>query len=672
VFAFSLLFGLAGLYVVIRDRGRSFAPSEAIAEAAPGIAVLPFETSGPDLDVWREGVVDLVATNIDGVAGLRAIDSRTVLARWGERVTEGATADLETSLDVARRAGAHYAVLGNASALGAAVRLTADIYAVQDGRSLGHAMVEGSPDSVYMLIDRLSIEVLRAVLGGKAEDLPRVDLARVTTTSLPALRAYLAGEVLYRRADFAAAIPEYQRAVEADSTFALANYRLAQSYGWSQNIGTEPGRQADERAARFADRLPEREAIVVRADYALVRGSLEGLEPLRKGVVKYPDDPELWYLLADTYNHLGQRALVSYEEEARTWERLLALSPDFAPYYIHPIENAAWKDDSARFAELLPRYLRLAPEGTFARRFTLLRDLLWGTPDEARMARAVVDTADGRVARGVANWLWAPRMLPLDAELYAALRRRSDANVGVATSIHWNAMARGKVAEAITILDDPLLSPSFRVSRLQGIHSLGFTVEPARMERALAEMYADTAAGPYAFLAAGAWGVDRGRAEEVDRARSRLREVSARYLAAGDSFRAGSVNGTIAGLDGYVAWKGGRRDEALALFERARREIVGLGGLSVSGDIVRWWTGELLVEMDRPKDAAQYFETFDPPDPFRAIRLGGIYEKLGERDKAREEYEEVLAVLVDPDPELRPMVAQAREGIGRLGFRPRG
>ena len=268
--AFLLLFGLAGFYIVIKDRGASFAPGDAIAEsAAPGIAVLPFQVSGAGLDVWREGVVDLVSTNIDGVAGLRAIDSRTVLARWGERVAEGATADLETSLDVARRAGARYAVLGNAARLGPAVRLTADVYEVDGGRSLGRAMVEGSPDSVYMLIDRLSIQVLGAVLGGEAEDLPRVDLARVTTTSLPALRAYLAGEVLFRRADFTGAIPEYQRAVEADSTFALAHYRLGASYGWSQNIGAEPATQASDRAARFADRLPEREAIVVRADQAL-------------------------------------------------------------------------------------------------------------------------------------------------------------------------------------------------------------------------------------------------------------------------------------------------------------------------------------------------------------------------------------------------------------------
>jgi hypothetical protein len=36
VLAFWFLFGLAGLYVVVKDRGRSFALPQAVAEEAPG------------------------------------------------------------------------------------------------------------------------------------------------------------------------------------------------------------------------------------------------------------------------------------------------------------------------------------------------------------------------------------------------------------------------------------------------------------------------------------------------------------------------------------------------------------------------------------------------------------------------------------------------------------
>ncbi|CAN5812555.1 hypothetical protein BH20GEM1_BH20GEM1_09290 [soil metagenome] len=123
-FAFLLLFGLAGLYVVIQDRGRSFTPGEAVAEdAAPGLAVLPFSVQGAGLDEWREGMVDLLSTNLDGAGGLRAIDSRTVLARWRE-VAGTEDHDLDTALEVGRRAGARYVLLGHVVSTGDGVLLS--------------------------------------------------------------------------------------------------------------------------------------------------------------------------------------------------------------------------------------------------------------------------------------------------------------------------------------------------------------------------------------------------------------------------------------------------------------------------------------------------------------------------------------------------------------------
>nr|MBA2565746.1 adenylate/guanylate cyclase domain-containing protein [Gemmatimonadota bacterium] len=208
--ALALLFGLAGLYVVIRDRGRSFSPREAIADgAAPGIAVLPFNVRGAGLQVWQEGMVDLLSTNLDGVAGLRGIDSRTVLARWGELVQGGAAPDLATMLEVARRTGARYALVGSVLASGRGMRLTAEVYQVKDGATVERAHVEGAPDSIFGLVDRLSIAVLRAILKGEEDALSSVRLARITTASLPALKAYLEGETFFRRSDFDGAIRAY-------------------------------------------------------------------------------------------------------------------------------------------------------------------------------------------------------------------------------------------------------------------------------------------------------------------------------------------------------------------------------------------------------------------------------------------------------------------------------
>jgi len=283
VFAFSMLFGLAGLYVVVKDRGRSFAPAEAVAAVAPGIAIVPFSVTGEGLDVWREGMVDLLATSLDGAGGLRTIEGRTVLARWRERVPDGRVADVATSLEVARNAGASYAILGSAVGAGSQVRLATEIYDAASGRELGRAQVEGVPDSVLVLVDRLAVEVLRAILGSEAgQATPVHHLASITTASLPALRAYLEGEALFRRGDFAGAIAEYERAVTADSTFALAYYRLANSYGWAESIRSPLIAEPLARAIRHIDRVPPREAELIRADEAMNGGRLDGLQPLRR------------------------------------------------------------------------------------------------------------------------------------------------------------------------------------------------------------------------------------------------------------------------------------------------------------------------------------------------------------------------------------------------------
>jgi TolB-like protein len=233
IFAFALLFGIGGAYILFvgpAEGSSTFAIDEG---ASPGVAVLPFAVNGPDLEELGEGIVSLLATNLDGVTGLRAIDSRTVLARWDELVGDRDRADQNTNLAVARAAGARYALLGSAIELGDDVRLQADVYDLSTGTRLDHRQIEGSPDDLFQLVDRISIEAIDAILGQQQDALQTLSVATVTTNSIPALKAYLEGEVSYRRSDFEGAREAYERAIQEDSTFALAHYQLANAWGWS-------------------------------------------------------------------------------------------------------------------------------------------------------------------------------------------------------------------------------------------------------------------------------------------------------------------------------------------------------------------------------------------------------------------------------------------------------
>ena len=81
--------------------------------------------------------------------------------------------------------------------------------------------------------------------------------------------------------------------------------------------------------------------------------------------------------------------------------------------------------------------------------------------------------------------------------------------------------------------------------------------------------------------------------------------------------------------------------------------------------MIRWWLGELLIEDGRPHDAEKYFTSMRF-DPLAYRRLGELYVEMEEPDKAREAYEMFLTAWRDADPELQPMVVQARQALAGL------
>jgi serine/threonine-protein kinase len=660
VVAFSLLFGLAGGYVLVQNRGSALSLPRAMAgTAGPGLAVLPFAVNDPALDRWREGMVDLLSTNLDGVGGLRTIDSRTVLARWREGLREQASPDLASALSIARRTGARYALVGSAVSIGRDVRLAAELYELEQGSDVGRSQVQGPPDSVYALVDKLSIDVLRTLLRGEKGELSKINLAQVTTASLPALKAYLEGEVLFRRSDYNGSIAPYQRAVEIDSTFALALYRLSAAYGWSENIRSDLANEAIERAARFAGRLPDREQSLVRGELALQRGTLDGLEILRQAVRKYPDDPEAWYLLGDTYEHLGVQALVPLDEADRAFARAVELDPTFSPAYNHPIEHAFVIDsDSSRAADLIERYGRIAGGSLYDRRYQLSFRLAFGDSATRRGAQAALDT----IPYAFSGWccLSTPPFAALWEEVLLAMRRRfpeqtTDASAGLFVS----SIQRGKLASALHYLPD---WPEF----LYFAFAEGLPISPEVLDRTLTLSRTDSFPYVETFYA-GAYAADRARWQANAEAVDWLRGEARRLLAEGDTTKARFTEAIAPGLQGYALWKNGRADEALPLLEAAQQRATGYASRDMINYHLRVWIGKILVEQGRAREAERYLgPRWRVREPLAALRLAKFYEEMGDFSKARESYEYFASSWRDADPELQPMVQEARAAAQRL------
>jgi TolB-like protein len=660
--AVSLVIVGAALWFVVRDRGRSLGPDEALAGAAPGIAILPFSVNDAELARWREGMVDLLATNLDGAAGLRSIDSRTVLARWRERVGEGGTPDLATSLEVAELAGGRYALVGSVVSSGSNMRVLADVYDIRGGNQLGREMVEGSPDSIFSLVDRLSIAVLGRILSEQGGELPAVDLASITTTSVTALKAFLDAEALARRSDFERAIPAYESALAADSTFALADFRYAFALGWVEGLDSERSLQSLSRASRHADRLPERDRESLETALAYYGRQPDATKLARALSQKYPDDAGAWFMLGDILFHLPYQSLAGREDIELPFRRAIALDRTYTPAYIHLLDLAFQWADSVRLAELLPRYDELAAGSAYDERYGITYRLAFGAPDERRTTLAALDTLPVQDLGRIALLLQNPRFVHLQGGM---LQRgvEKGAPAHFAQGIVWSAVQRGHIRQALAALESPDVQLGTRIQILAFFMENGIAVPEETVERLLTTSEDSTPGpGPAVFFSA-MRALDGRRFDEYRAIEAQIEGAVHGLRAAGDSAQAKNIETALRGLRGRAAMARGETEEARAILETLFRET----GFPPASQ----WLARLEIEAGNDAEAALYMTSWGP-NAWAGRTLGPMYEELGERDKALEAYGWVVLAWGDADPELTPSVAAARQSIARLRGLQRG
>jgi tetratricopeptide (TPR) repeat protein len=372
---------------------------------------------------------------------------------------------------------------------------------------------------------------------------------------------------------------------------------------------------------------------------------------MRAAVRKYPDDVEAWYVLGEIYFHLGQQALLPMEESDRAFSRAAALDPGFTPAYIHLIENAFTRADSGRAASLVETHGRLAPGSLQDRlgRFTL--GLAFG--DQATLSRALasLDTLDflPRRPRSIGRMLFHPRFLIAQGRVLQAARARPDAPPSVPVNLFLNHYFRGQLRAALAVLDDPLMPAEFRPSALYRLSHAGMSTAAERLSRdssALAGM-------PFGPFYLGAVAVDHDRPADVATAVKGLHTQAERVRVDGDSVLARATAGAAQALEGYARWKGGRGAESLEMLEAAQREVMGIGPAEEANATIRWWLGELLLELDRPRDAERYFASFWY-DPLARRALGRIHEARGEKDRARAAHDYFRVAWREADPGLDP------------------
>ena len=322
------------------------------------------------------------------------LDPSAMISAWRDAVDSEAE-DLSEgqAVELARTLGAGRVIVG--SLVGTAAGFTASVrlLEVPGGDLVGDATVEGSSDELGALGTRLSGAILSLEAG---EDPARVEyLSQVPSE---ALEEYLAGRSFFRRTAYVESREAFGRALNIDSTFAVAAVGLYEA----AHMGIDEERFVfQERAVGVMrsnlDWLPprDREYMRILIDVNESRTSvIEQIRDRERTVRAVPDKPGAWYFLGDRIFHnpwvIGLDDPMGQAQSA--FDRALELDPGLHIVRQHKLWQAFWDADTTYALTEAPVYLEAAAgtEGESTIRFGLA--FVFGDTVQQRWIRESIDT----------------------------------------------------------------------------------------------------------------------------------------------------------------------------------------------------------------------------------------------------------------------------------------
>jgi hypothetical protein len=633
------------------------------------LAVAPFDAVSSGVAEYREGLVTILSRSLDGAGPLRTISPTVVVRRWAGQ------SDPTSASALGHSTGAGLVVFGQVVPAGAdSVRLTATMYDVRRERPLGEVEVRDERHRIDRIADTLAVRLLREV--GRTRPVGAVRFAALGSTSLPAIKLFLQAEQFYRRGEWDSARAYAERAVAVDSNFTLALHRIPLALWWSDQ-NTSPMLL---RAGARNHGLAPRESLLVTVD-SLWGALNEGIGAswpllrrltgtLREAVTRYPEDPEVWYMMGEMGYHFGEQ--VSPRLPVRlgfdAFAHAIELDSAFAPAYEHIVSLALLlrEPEAARKYADAYLHLRLNPKTAASLKASL--DLLAHPETPSPATTALLDTAPADQAFDV--WYHISASVDSGEAAVAAARAFGASHLGVDSGFaerqRWvlarTLAYRGHFRRAARELESHRpweeLSTNLTGADLLALGGLSRSSAAGWLESLLK-------GGSFWAWAGLGWWATVGDTTSLRRfqelARSKIRSAAAGSADAEYwTYQASSVQP-------YVALTLGDTARALTLFADLPDSLCRYCYLDRLKRVqllsARKQDQAAAALLDEPLLASNFAM---PTVTAWALERGRVNERLGHPEKAVESYSFVVAAWRNADPELQPLVEEAKEAVARL------
>jgi len=617
---------------------------------------------------------------------LRTVPATVVVRSWQGR------ADAQSARALGERTGARLVLFGGLLKAGDSVRASAMLLDAGTGRTLAEIEQRDLPGRIDRLSDSLTVAVLREI--GRYR---RIDMARATsspTTSLPALKAYLQGEQFYRATRWDSAQARFEHALSLDSMFALAYHRLAAVRQWRdpKEIPDSATYALMRRTSQFPHGLAPRERLLATIDslsaevhFAWRRAIHDGdyggeqalirtlLATLDDGLRRYPNDPELAFLMAETrwrYDPDIVRGEADDRAILALYDRAIALDSAFAPAYITSLALAAYLDGAASARRYIRSYRALQPSDPSPQIIRVADVLLDPSRASTIDVTRLVDTLPAEALCEASALL---RHIPDSAEMvvriaHALQDRAVESDPGTPRPVCALTQAieglqfRGHLRDAYAI--GAVQVHGQRTTVLYNMARFG--IVPTETARAEFQRVLALAAHAQITKLYGWWAADGDTiaiqtylnrflmTEERTRTESGMVLLRAK-VASGRAFLSLARHDTASALREFLTTK----DTLNQCWYDNRIALV-----------------ELLIAKRRYREAAGRLERRWPgtngcgngvDDVVWTMERARVFEHLGRRDEAAANYAFVADAWRSADPELQPYVRESHDALARLG-----